>query len=317
MQPKNEIPVYLFCGFLEAGKTKYIQSILEDPRFNKGDGILLLCCEEGEEEYDPSLFAFPNVSIETFDEAEDLTPDRLEARRRRAGASLVVVEYNGMWQTEDFYYAMPDDWMVYQQLCFIDATTILNYNTNMRQLVFDKIKTSDGIVFNRVPAEADVMVYHKLVRDIDRNAQIIYEKTDGSIEYDEIVDPLPFDIDAPIVEIADRDFAIWFRDISEEPEKYVGKTLRYKALIAKDAEMSRDTFVAGRHIMTCCADDIAYNGLACVSSKLAGTVKSYDWRIVTGVVKMERNSLYKRPGPVLHIETLEEAEKPDPEVATF
>ena len=119
MQPKNEIPVYLFCGFLEAGKTKYIQSILEDPRFNKGDGILLLCCEEGEEEYDPSLFAFPNVAIETFDEVEDLTPDRLEARRRRAGASLVVVEYNGMWQTEDFYYAMPDDWMVYQQLCFI------------------------------------------------------------------------------------------------------------------------------------------------------------------------------------------------------
>ncbi len=317
MQPKNEIPVYLFCGFLEAGKTKYIQSILEDPRFNTGDGILVLVCEEGEEEYDSSSFATPLVSIETFDSADTLTPERLESRRRRAGASLVVVEYNGMWQIDDLYYALPNDWMVYQQLTFIDATTIMNYNTNMRQLVFDKIKTSDGIVFNRVKPDEDIMPLHKLVRDIDRNAQIIYEKTDGSIEYDEIVDPLPFDIDADVVEIADSDFAIWFRDISEEPEKYVGKTIRYKGLIAKDVDMARDTFVAGRHIMTCCADDIAYNGLACVSSKLAGTVKSYDWRIVTGVIKMEKNSLYKRPGPVIHIETLEEAEKPNPEVASF
>jgi hypothetical protein len=317
MQPRNEIPVYLFCGFLEAGKTKYIQSILEDPRFNTGDGILLLVCEEGEEEYDPSLFASANVSIETFDDADSLTPDRLEARRRRANASLVVVEYNGMWQIDDLYYALPESWMIYQQLTFIDATTILNYNANMRQLVFDKVKSSDGIVFNRVKADEDIMPYHKLVRDIDRNAQIIYEKDDGSIQYDEIVDPLPFDIDAPVVEIADKDFAIWFRDISEEPEKYDGKTIRYKGLIAKDAQMARDTFVAGRHIMTCCADDIAYNGLACVSSKLAGTVTSYDWRAVTGVIKIEKNSLYKRPGPVIHIESLEMADKPEPEVASF
>ena len=317
MQAKNEIPVYLFCGFLEAGKTKYIQSILEDPRFNKGDGILVLQCEEGEEEYDHTAFASPLVTIETFESADSLTPERLEARRRRASASVVVVEYNGMWQIEDLYYALPENWMVYQQLTFIDAGTILSYNKNMRQLVFDKIKTSDGIVFNRVKPEEDIMLYHKLVRDIDRNAQIIYEKADGSIEYDEIVDPLPFDIDAPVVEIADGDFAIWFRDISEEPEKYIGKTIRYKALIAKDAEMARDTFVAGRHIMTCCADDIAYNGLACVSSRLAGGVKSYDWRIVTGVIKMEKNSLYKRPGPVIHVESLEETDKPDPEVAMF
>ena len=317
MQPKNEIPVYLFCGFLEAGKTKYIQSILEDPRFNTGDGILLLVCEEGEEEYDPSRFVSANVSIETFDDVESLTPDRLEARRRRANANLVVVEYNGMWQIDDFFYALPENWMIYQQLTFIDATTIMNYNANMRQLVFDKVKAADGIVFNRVQADEDIMPYHKLVRDIDRNAQIIYEKGNGSIQYDEIVDPLPFDIDAPVVEIADKDFAIWFRDISEEPEKYADKTIRYKALIAKDSDMARDTFVAGRHIMTCCADDVAYNGLACVSSKLAGTVKSYDWRTVTGVIKIEKNSLYKRPGPVIHVESLEMADKPEPEVASF
>ena len=32
----NDIPVYLFTGFLEAGKTKFIQETMEDKRFNSG-----------------------------------------------------------------------------------------------------------------------------------------------------------------------------------------------------------------------------------------------------------------------------------------
>ena len=31
-----ELPVYLFTGFLEAGKTRFIQETLEDRRFNSG-----------------------------------------------------------------------------------------------------------------------------------------------------------------------------------------------------------------------------------------------------------------------------------------
>ena len=36
------IPVYAFTGFLEAGKTKFIQETLEDERFNSGERTLLL-----------------------------------------------------------------------------------------------------------------------------------------------------------------------------------------------------------------------------------------------------------------------------------
>ena len=31
------IPVYAFTGFLDAGKTKFIQETLEDERFNAGE----------------------------------------------------------------------------------------------------------------------------------------------------------------------------------------------------------------------------------------------------------------------------------------
>ena len=74
----QEIPVYLFTGFLDAGKTKFIQETLEDVRFNNGESTLLLLCEEGEEEYDPSTFSGKNVFIETIEEQEELTPSNLE-----------------------------------------------------------------------------------------------------------------------------------------------------------------------------------------------------------------------------------------------
>lgn len=316
MQPKNEIPVYLFCGFLEAGKTKYIQSILEDPRFNKGDGILLLQCEEGEEEYDPSLFAFPNVTVEAFDEAEDLTPERLESRRRRASASLVVVEYNGMWQIEDLYYALPENWMVYQQLTFIDAGTIMNYNANMRQLVFDKIKTSDGIVFNRVKPDEDVMPYHKLVRDIDRNAQIIYEKSDGSIEYDEIEDPLPFDVNAPVVTVEDRDYALFYRDLGESLPDWHGRTVKFKGMIARNPGLGKNAIIIGRHVMTCCADDIAFSGLVC-NFKRDVPYKTGEWLIITAEMRVERHKMYGGEGPVLYAVDAALTSEPKDPLATF
>ena len=31
-----DIPMYVFTGFLESGKTKFIQETLEDERFNTG-----------------------------------------------------------------------------------------------------------------------------------------------------------------------------------------------------------------------------------------------------------------------------------------
>ncbi len=51
-------------GFLESGKTKFIQETFEDPNFDSGDKTLLLICEEGEEEYDSEKkFAFRGVTV--------------------------------------------------------------------------------------------------------------------------------------------------------------------------------------------------------------------------------------------------------------
>ena len=92
-----DIPVYLFTGFLESGKTKFIQETLEDERFNAGEKTLLIVCEEGEEEYDSSLFSGKNVFIRTVDEADELTEALLNSWLKETRSERVIIEYNGMW----------------------------------------------------------------------------------------------------------------------------------------------------------------------------------------------------------------------------
>ena len=73
-----ETPVYLFLGFLESGKTKFIQETFEDPRFSSGEKTLLLVCEEGEEEYETIRFAgAENVELVVIDDKADLTEEKL------------------------------------------------------------------------------------------------------------------------------------------------------------------------------------------------------------------------------------------------
>ena len=317
MQENNDIPVYLFTGFLDSGKTRFINETLSDKNFNKGEKTLVILCEEGEEEIDVSKFG-GSVTVETISDENALSPDRLSARFKRSGAERIIIEYNGMWQLNSLYYAIPDDWMIYQQIVFFDASTVDLYNSNMRQLVVDKIQNADLCVFNRLDKDEDFMKYHKLVRALSRQSNIIYEEKDGTIKYDEIVDPLPFDVNAPVVVVEDRDYALFYRDLTEDFSKYDGKTVRFKGVIAKNAKLPKNTILIGRHVMTCCAADIQYNGLACVT-KEGSRFESYDWAIVQGKIAVEKNKVYRDKGPVLYAEILTKVDAPekDEQVATF
>lgn len=311
-----EIAVYLFTGFLEAGKTKFIEETMRDPNFNDGKHkYLIITCEEGEEEYDPEALA-ENISFASFDDVQRITPDRLSAMQKRAGADVVVIEYNGMWTLDKFYNALPENWMVYQEIFIADSTTILSYNANMRQLVVDKLTSCEMAVFNRTNEATDKMALHKLVRGVSRKANICYEDVSGEIEFDQIEDPLPYDINAQVVDIKDEDFAIFYRDMTEDMAKYIGKTLRFKGIVALDKSLPSNQFAVGRHIMTCCEADIAYRG---VVAKGMGSLKlsTRDWVILEGTLREEYSKIYRGKGPVLEVKKIQKAEKPTQEVATF
>ena len=312
----NKLPVYLFTGFLEGGKTHIIQESMEDKKFNSGEKTLLIQCEEGIDEFDFSRFWGKNVYLETIDEESQVTKEHLTTLAQKRRIDRVIIEYNGMWSLNTLYQNLPDSWAIYQEMMFADANTFLSYNANMRQLMVDKLLNAEMVVLNRTPEKIDKEEIHKVIRGITRRAAITYDYPDGHVEYDEIEDPLPFDIDAPVVNIEDGDYALFYRDLSEEMEKYNGKIVRFKGIVAQDSSLGGNCVLAGRHVMTCCEADIAYNPLVCIFAEKT-SLKTRDWVTLTGEIKLEKHKLYRGVGPVLYVQNTEFAVAPVQEVATF
>lgn len=310
-----KLPVYIFTGFLEGGKTTIIQESLNDEKFNSGEKTLVLMCEEGETELEADKFWGKNVTVHNVGDKEWLTRENLENLVKGKKLDRIIVEYNGMWDMQTLYDSFPSNWAVYQNMMFADAGTFINYNNNMRQLTVDKIRDCEMVVLNRASDSVDKEEIHKIIRGISRRAAIVYDYPDGHVEYDEIEDPLPFDIDAPVIEIADEDYALWYRDVSENMMSYNGKTVKFKGLAASDDRLPQNSVVIGRPIMTCCADDIQYAGL--ISIFKGSTPANESWVTVKGVIKIEKHKLYRSQGPVLYVEGTEFAVKPEQPVATF
>ena len=313
----EQIPVYVFTGFLDSGKSKFIQETLEDERFNAGERTLLLVFEEGEEEYDFSTYPHQNVYLEVLDQAT-VTTKQLAALTKKYKPERVVAELNGMQQVGELYMRFPDSWAVAQEVMFADTTTFQAYNANMRNLCMDKMMGAQMIVFNRLEKGADVMPFHKIARAANRRVDILYDYTDGTTQFDDIEDPLPFDINAPVIEVKDEDFAIWYRDVTEEPEKYDGKTVRFKAQVAMLRRDKDNMFAPGRFVMTCCVDDIQFCGIPC---RYAGSsnLEPRTWVMVTAKINAEKHRLYKGDiGPVLTAVSVERGAVPaNPDVAEF
>ena len=313
----EQIPVYAFTGFLDSGKTKFIQETLEDPRFNAGERTLVLIFEEGEEEYDLSTYPHKNVYLETLDQ-QTVTTQQLAALEKKYRAERVVAELNGMQLVADLDNRFPRNWVIAQEVMFADATTFNAYNSNMRNLVMDKLMGAQMVVFNRLTPGEDTMPLHKLARAANRRIDILYDYTDGTTKFDDVQDPLPFDINAPVIQIKDEDYALWYRDVTEEPEKYVGKTVCFKAQVAMLRRQKEGMFAPGRFVMTCCVEDIQFCGIPCryADSK---SLASRAWVQVTAKVSAEKHPLYKGDvGPVLTaIEVVKDVPAADPDVATF
>ena len=106
-----EIPVYVFTGFLDSGKTKFIQETLEDARFNNGERTLIIQFEEGEEEFCFESYPCQNVWLEVLDQ-QTVTTKELETLGKKYNAERVVAELNGtaLLSSRDAGLLEPPEW---------------------------------------------------------------------------------------------------------------------------------------------------------------------------------------------------------------
>ena len=309
---RQEIGVYVFAGFLEAGKTTYIQSLLSGPEVPRDMRPLVLQTEEGMEEMEP--IPGLDMTVRQITELEEITPERLWELEDESQCNTILLELNGMWQEEDIFARFPENWIPFRKFVLGDAGTFLTYNANMRALAADKLRDATVVIFNRVGPDTDKLGLHKVVRAASRQVPIFFVGPDGKEVPDDIPDELPYDLNADIVEIADRDYAEWERDISEEPDKYEGKILRLHGFVVKSRDKRPGHFGFGRQVMTCCEADIAFLGFPAVCLPESQPV-SGSWIELTARVDLQRQG--EDVLPVLMALTCDKAEKPENTLATF
>ena len=254
------VPIYLITGFLESGKTSFLSFTLQQDYFRTEGKTLLILCEEGEEEYDEEALAKDNVVVEVIEKEEDFTPERLQALDIIHQPERVVMEYNGMWLVSKFEeMKLPAGWGIEQHITCVDASTFQVYMQNMKSIFMDMVRNADMVVFNRSKKEYPLANFRRSIKVVNPSAEVIFEDEEGEMT-DIFADQMPFDLDAEIVDIPPEDYGIWFVDAMDHPDRYVGKTLRFKARARRPRGMGSKFFIPGRTAMTCCADDTSFLG---------------------------------------------------------
>ena len=306
MEPN--VMVYLMTGFLDSGKTQFLKFTLQQDYFQIDGKTLLILCEEGEEEYNPMEMLRYGVVIEKIEDQEDLTEEYLEELNRKHEPERVVVEYNGMWKVSDFEaMKLPDGWEIEQKLTTVDASTFQMYLTNLKPLFVEMVRGAELVLFNRCQDLKPLPGYRRSVKVVSPQAEVIFEDEEGEIE-NIFEDDVPYDLKAPVIQIAREDYGIWYVDMMENPDRYRGKTVEFTAKVLKPRGFPSKVFLPGRMAMTCCADDTTFLGYVCRSA-YAPKLKAGQWVTVRAKVRYANVSVYQGEGPVLEAENIEPASR--------
>lgn len=309
-------PVYLFTGFLDAGKTTLIKDTLCDEGFMEGiDRTLLLCFEQGEVEYEEDFCQQHHLYVEYFDDPADLTLEKIKDLDTIYHPDQVMIEWNGTVAVPDLILSgLPDYWPLVQILTEVDATTFELYMNAMRSMLFEQLRYSDTIIVNRCTPDTDGRMLRGNIKAINRQAQIYYEGAFGEpVELKQGL--LPFDLNADVIDIKDDDYGLWYMDCSENPLKYAGKKIILRGQFAEKIPGYTQTFILGRRAMVCCSQDTSLCGITVTGVKI-WEMNIGDWIEVEGELKpIDMDNGAKTV--VLYASRCTRYHKPDQEYVTF
>lgn len=316
MKFNREVPIYLITGFLESGKTNFLNFTIQQEYFQIPEKTLLLVCEEGEDEYDEKVLAKCNTVMEIIEEPEDFTFETLKMLDKKHKPERVIIEFNPLWSVDKFYeMQLPAGWDMAQHIVTVDASCFQIYMNNMKSLFVEMVRGADMVIFNRSSLEQPLANFRRSVKVVNAGADVLFEDEEGEIE-DIFGDEMPYDMNSDIIHIEDIDFGIWYIDMMDHLDRYVGKKVKLRGQVLKSRNLNASYFVPARKAMTCCADDIQYIGYICKKTD-AKKLRVGSWVDVTAEIKKEYMDVYQEEGPVLYAIEITPAEKPEQELVYF
>lgn len=316
MEEEVRTPIYLITGFLESGKTSFVNATVAADYFQIEEPTLIITCEEGEVEYDRAELLKYNTLLEVIEDEEEFTKEHLTELERKYRPDRIILEYNPLWSVKKLYEMdLPNGWGIIQHIVTVDASTFQVYQANMKSLFVEIVTNADMVAFNRCNEALPLAGFRRGIKAVNPGCDVIFEDENGE-PLDIFVDSVPYELDTDIIEIDDVDFGIFYVDLRDNPERYEGKTVRFKGHVLKSRKGLQNMFLPARKAMTCCAEDIRYIGYICNYDK-TDALSVGSWVTVTAKVSWGTSPAYKGEGPVFEAISVEEAKAPQEEIVYF
>lgn len=308
-----KIPVYIFTGLLDSGKTTLIKEVAHE--LIESGKTLLIQTEKGEISFDDLFCQKYNIKLSSVKNISALS-DELQKECSSESPAQILIEYNGTWETDALLNICNSEKLFIDGIySTVDTTSAELYLANMRKQFMEPLRISNLIVFNRCSESHDRLKCKRIVKGLNPNAQIVFESEAGTI-YENTVENMPFDYSQNVIKIEDEDYGLWHLDAQENPDRYMGKEVIFKARFCESREPGKTHFVPGRHVMTCCEDDIEFMGYICYCDKPLAVAHG-QWVMVTAKFYFAWNEIYQDDGPLLQLVSIQTCDPPDTELVIF
>lgn len=306
----KEVPLFILNGFLESGKTTIIKEIIENNENYQDNSTVIIACEQGEEEYDAKWCEKYQVHVEYIEDQEEFTPEFMRNLDQIYRADQYVIEYNSFFDFDAQEF--PNYMVIYQQITLIDSTTFGVMFNNMRKVFQSMVKDSSLVIFNRCDGVKDLSQYRRWIRGLNQQAQIAFEGANGRLTA-MLEEDLPYDLSQKEIAFEEDVYPTWYIEVFDNSEKYFNKVFKFKAFVR---DITPKTFVLGRNVMTCCAEDIQFLGYE-VINETDTKVKIGDCIYIECTVNREYSDIAKEEVIMLRAKKITKLKKEKEAVLTM
>ena len=305
-------PVYVFSGFLDAGKTTAIKESLLDPNFNDGETTLIIAFEQGDVEYDDDFLYDSNSVIEYLDNVTELTVEKAREFDNYYDPDRVIIELNGM-QDDNLLFAdeMYENWLIVDYLTFFDGTQLKFQMMNWKQFVYNHVINAAVCYINRSD-DQDLMYFRNNLKAINRTLTVVFLDNENNVTNK--IEQMLFDTSKDLV-IKDDDYGLWYIDAAENAERYDGCKITLKLKHLETVKEYDNVCIMGREAMVCCSNDMQKIGLTCVNVDPKQIRKGQYYYLTGKLQALEDATGYKTC--VLYVDEIKEAEEPDIDYVNF